>query len=41
MSLADRDAIMEYIGGDNPTAATDLDLEFEARAENARQRPKL
>lgn len=41
MSLADRDAIMEYIARDNPTAAIDLDLEFEAKAENARQRPKL
>ena len=41
LSLADRDAIMEYIGQDNPTAAIDLDLEFEAKAENARQRPKL
>ena len=41
MSLADRDAIMVYIVPDNPTAAIDLDLEFEAKAENARQRPKL
>jgi len=41
MSLADRDAIMEYIARDNPTAAIDLDLKFEAKAENARQRPRL
>ena len=41
MSLADRDAIMEYIARDNPTAAIDLDIEFEAKADNARQRPKL
>jgi len=41
MALADRDAIMMYIAQDNPTAAIDLDLEFEAKAENARQRPKL
>jgi addiction module RelE/StbE family toxin len=41
MALADRDAIMVYIAQDNPTAAMDLDLEFEARAEDARQRPKL
>lgn len=32
---------MEYIAQDNPSAAIDLDLEFEAKAENARQRPKL
>lgn len=41
MALADRDAIMVYIAQDNPEAAIDLDLEFEAKAENARQRPKL
>ena len=41
MALADRDAIMAYIAEDNPTAAIDLDLEFEAKAENARLRPKL
>ena len=41
MALADRDAIMIYIAQDNPTAAIDLDLEFEAKAENARPRPKL
>ena len=41
LSLVDRDAIMEYIGQDNPTAAIDLDLEFEAKAEDARRRPKL
>ncbi|MBV8501399.1 MAG: type II toxin-antitoxin system mRNA interferase toxin, RelE/StbE family [Paucibacter sp.] len=41
MVLADRDAIMVYIAQDNPTAAIDLDLEFEANAEKARLRPKL
>ena len=41
MSLADREAIMEYIAQDNPAAAIDLDIEFEAKADNARQRPKL
>ena len=41
LSLADRDTIMEYIARDNPTAAIDLDLQFEAKAENARQRPTL
>ena len=41
MALADRDDIMVYIAQDNPTAAIDLDLEFEAKAENARLRPKL
>ena len=41
LSLADRESIMEYIARDNSTAAIDLDLQFEAKAENARQRPKL
>jgi addiction module RelE/StbE family toxin len=41
MALADRDAIMVFIAQDNPTAAIDLDLEFEAKAENARLTPKL
>lgn len=41
MALADRDAIMVYIAQDNPTAAIDLDLEFEAKAEYARLKPKL
>ena len=41
MTLADRDAIMVYISQDSPAAAIDLDLEFEAKAENARLRPKL
>lgn len=39
--MADRGAIMEYIAQDNPSAAIDLDLEFETKAENARQRPRL
>ena len=41
MAVADRDAILVYIAQENPTAAIDLDLEFEAKAENARLRPKL
>ena len=41
MAIADRDAIMAYIAQDNPTAAIDLDIEFETTAENARQRPTL
>ena len=41
LSLADRDAIMEYVARDNPSATIDLDLGFELAAENARQRPKL
>ena len=41
MALADRDNIMVYIAQDNPRAAIDLDLEFEAKAENARLRPTL
>ena len=41
MALADRDGIIVYIAQDNPVAAIDLDLEFEAKAENARLRPKL
>lgn len=32
---------MDYISQDNPTAAAELDDEFEARAEQARQRPSL
>lgn len=41
MALADRDAIMEHIARDSPTAAIELDLEFEAKAEIARKRPML
>lgn len=41
MALADREAIMEHIAQDNPTAAADLDDEFVAAAEQARQRPTL
>lgn len=41
MALADRDDIMAYIAQDNPVAASELDLEFEAKAESARLRPKL
>ena len=32
---------MAFIAQDNPSAAIDLDLDFEAKAENARQRPTL
>jgi addiction module RelE/StbE family toxin len=41
MALADRDTIMDYIAQDNPAAAIELDDEFEAKAEQARQRPTL
>lgn len=41
MALEDRAAIMTFIAGDNATAAVELDLEFEAKAEIARQRPTL
>lgn len=32
---------MVYIAQDNPQAAIDLDIAFEAKAENARLKPKL
>ena len=41
MALVDRETIMGYIPLDNPAAAIDLDQDFEVKAENARQRPKL
>jgi toxin ParE1/3/4 len=41
MALADRDAIMEHVAQSNPAAAVQLDLLFEAKAENARLRPTL
>ena len=41
MALVDRETIMGYIALDNPAAAIDLDQDFEVKAENARQRPKL
>ena len=41
MALEDRDTIMAHIAKDNPIAANDLDLEFEAKADNARLRPML
>jgi addiction module RelE/StbE family toxin len=41
MALADREAIMSYIAADNIPAAVELDLEFEVKAEIARQRPSL
>jgi len=41
MALADRDAIMAHIAQDNVVAAIELDLDFEAKVENARRRPTL
>ena len=41
MALTDCDAIMVYVAQDNPTAAINLDIEFESKAENARLRPTL
>ena len=41
MALADRETIMDYISQDNTVAAIELDDEFEAKAEQARQRPTL
>lgn len=41
MALTDRDTIMDYIAQDNPAAAIELDDDFEAKAEQARQRPTL
>jgi len=41
MALEDREAIMTFIAQDNVTAAIELDMEFEAKAEFARQRPTL
>ena len=41
MAFADRETIMDYIALDNPAAAIELDEEFEAKAEQARQRPTL
>ncbi len=41
MALADREAVLEYIAQDNVQAAIELDEEFEAKAEIARQRPTL
>lgn len=32
---------MDYIAQDNPSAAVELDDEFEAKAEQARERPTL
>lgn len=39
--MADREAIMDHVAQDNPVAAAELDDEFEAKAETARQRPTL
>ena len=41
MALTDRENIMNYIAQDNVDAAIELDDAFEAKAEQARQRPTL
>lgn len=41
MALADREAIMQFIAQDNLSAAIELDMLFEQKAEIARQRPTL
>lgn len=40
-ALQDRENIMTYIAMDNPVAAIELDLEFEEKAEIARQHPEM
>lgn len=41
MALEDRDAIMAFIGQDNPAAALQLDEDFEAKAAQACSKPTL
>lgn len=41
LALADREAITTFIAQDNITAAIELDMLFEEKAEIARQRPTL
>lgn len=41
LATADRVRIMDYIAQDNPAAALELDLDFEAKAELAQEHPKL
>lgn len=41
MALADREAILSFIAADNVSAAVALDIQFEEKAEMARQRPTL
>jgi addiction module RelE/StbE family toxin len=41
MALTDREAIMRFIAQDNVNAAIELDMQFEEKAEIARQRPTL
>jgi toxin ParE1/3/4 len=41
LALADRAAIMDYIAGDNPSAAILLDDEFETKAQLACKQPHL
>ena len=40
-ATADRARIMDYIAQDNPAAALELDLEFEAKADPLPKHPKL
>lgn len=41
MALVDREVIMNYLAQHDPVAAIKLDDAFEAKAEQARQRPTL
>lgn len=41
MAEADRESIFDYIAQDNPSAALELDEEFQAKADHAAQNPKL
>lgn len=41
MADADRESIFDHIAQDNPIAAIELDEDFMAKAEQARQRPTL
>ena len=41
MADADRESIFDYIARDNPIAAIELDEDFMAKAEQARQSPTL
>lgn len=38
---ADREAIFDYIAQDNPSAALSLNADFDSKAEQAAQRPRL
>ena len=41
MADADRESIFDYIAQDNPSAAIELDEEFQAKADHAAQNHKL